>query len=221
MVEWLQLDLGEVQFVSVARVAWLWGYKRTAYFSIETSYDGLVWEEVYRGQSTGLSENQESYSFPAVEARYVRLVGRGTNVNDWNSVLEFEAGMGISSASASSAQVGNEAAGAIDGRENTRWSARGPEQWIIVELDTVAKVDGVRLNWLYGDRKTTMRIEYENESGEWIELFNGKSQGKKGKLEAYLFNEIVTDRIRVVGSGNTKNDWTSINEIQILTNGEQ
>jgi hypothetical protein len=71
-------------------IAWYRGDTRKASFAILVSTDGKTWQQVYRGAGSGNSTGLETYTFPATQARYVRIVGYGNTENDWNSITEVK-----------------------------------------------------------------------------------------------------------------------------------
>ena len=61
-------------------IAWYLGDMRSAHFDIQVSLDTVTWTTVFSGQSSGQTLQFETYVFPTVSARYVRIVGHG----QWN-----------------------------------------------------------------------------------------------------------------------------------------
>lgn len=88
--QWITFDLGEVKMVEAVRVAFYQGTQRVAFFDIETSADGASWTQVFAGESSGLTDDLQPFTFAPVAAHYVRLVGYGNSSNNWNSVAEVE-----------------------------------------------------------------------------------------------------------------------------------
>ena len=41
------------------------------------------------GVSSGTTKNLQTFDFPDVQARYVRIVGYGNSQNNWNSITEI------------------------------------------------------------------------------------------------------------------------------------
>jgi hypothetical protein len=83
-------DLGTPRMVSEVAIAWYQGDRRQSAFTVEVSTNGTQWSAVHSGDSSGTTLDLESYSFAAVSARYVRIVGHGNKANTWNSVTEVE-----------------------------------------------------------------------------------------------------------------------------------
>lgn len=89
--QWLQIDLGEVKPVSVVTMAFYSGIGRVSYFDIMVSQDGQNWETVYSGESSGVTDDYESYFIGEQQARYIRVSGTGNSSNTWNSYSELQA----------------------------------------------------------------------------------------------------------------------------------
>lgn len=86
----LLLDLGVEATIAEVKTAWLNADERTAFYTLEASVDNSNWVTlVANGQSQG-TESFGTDSFDRLTARYVRIVGHGNSVNQWNSLLEVE-----------------------------------------------------------------------------------------------------------------------------------
>lgn len=88
--EWLQVDLGTMRTVNYASLSFASGDSRIVTFDIQISEDGLNWQTIYGGDSTGTTAGMETYRLEEAQGRYVRFVGYGNTTNTWNSVQEFE-----------------------------------------------------------------------------------------------------------------------------------
>src|SRR5437870_3720387 len=75
--QWIRYDLGAVGGIGGVDVAWYLGDMRSAHFDIQVSLDTVTWTTVFSGQSSGQTLQVETYVFPTVSARYVRIVGHG------------------------------------------------------------------------------------------------------------------------------------------------
>lgn len=70
-------------------IKWHQGARRKATFALETSTDGITWQKVFEGSSSGTTAEMERYSFPPHEIRQIRFHGFGNTTNDWNSIVHF------------------------------------------------------------------------------------------------------------------------------------
>ncbi len=91
--EWIEYTLSDEAEVSYVEVAFYRGDERRSTFDVQLSTDGTTWVDALTGeQSSGTSEELETFSFEPGQARYVRLVGQGNDMdsgdNEWNSYLE-------------------------------------------------------------------------------------------------------------------------------------
>ncbi|WP_430972034.1 polysaccharide lyase family 8 super-sandwich domain-containing protein [Sunxiuqinia rutila] len=88
--EWIRYDLGSVNKLMKASIAWYKGNERTSSFDIEVSLDGINWINVYSGVSRGTTLEQEDYDITDTYARYFRIVGHGNSNSMWNSITETD-----------------------------------------------------------------------------------------------------------------------------------
>jgi hypothetical protein len=88
--QWIMYDIGTLATVNEVAIAWLKGDQRKSSFAIDVSVDGKTWNEVFSGDSSGATNDYETYSFSPVAARYVRIMGYGNSENLWNSINETE-----------------------------------------------------------------------------------------------------------------------------------
>lgn len=88
--QWIQFDLGEAKTINSVGIAFIKGNEREFKFDIETSLDGQNWYRAFSGTSTGGSLAFEKTYLKQHLARYVRVVGHGNSVNQWNSYAEVK-----------------------------------------------------------------------------------------------------------------------------------
>ncbi|MFY0563434.1 discoidin domain-containing protein [Archangium lansingense] len=89
--QWIRGDLGTVQSLTALDIAWYQGSSRASKFVIATSTDGSTFTQVFSGSSSGKSASFERYTFPATNARYVRVTVNGNTSNTWASIAEMAA----------------------------------------------------------------------------------------------------------------------------------
>ncbi|MDZ4702095.1 MAG: discoidin domain-containing protein [Rhodothermales bacterium] len=86
---WIQYALSDEATLSSVGIAWHKGESRQAVFDLLASVDGENWTALLEDAlSSGLRKTLEYYDFPDIRARYVRIVGHGTTVNDATSITE-------------------------------------------------------------------------------------------------------------------------------------
>jgi hypothetical protein len=115
----------------------------------------------------------------------------------------------------------NVPAGAVDGDLATRWSGEGDGVWIRFDLGSARTVGSVSLAWYQGDqRRFTFDVQLSPDGSSWSTVLSRRvSSGTTAGPETYDVADATARYVRVVGHGNTKNDWTSISEAQVLGTG--
>lgn len=87
---WIQADVGDsTTTVSEMDISWRNGDRRLYNFVILLSVDGKVYEEVYRGTSSGKTRSYENYDFPDRPARYVKIVVNGNNIDNYAKISDI------------------------------------------------------------------------------------------------------------------------------------
>ena len=91
--QYITYDLGSIKNVSSMKIAWYKGDQRNSYFKIRAGNTTSSMSDVFNASTSGSSGSTtslETYTFDAVNARYVRITGFGNSSNSWNSVTEAE-----------------------------------------------------------------------------------------------------------------------------------
>lgn len=87
--QFITYDLGALKQVGSVQIAFYQGNTRRAFFSVQTSTDGVNFQDaLVRVTSSGISSNLEIFDFPDVLARYVKIIGHGNSASVWNSWTE-------------------------------------------------------------------------------------------------------------------------------------
>lgn len=88
--EYAIFDLGSVKPIDAVAFAYEWGDVRNYSLEVEVSEDGDYYVPVWSGISCGYTTDMELAELPQrYNARYVKLIGNGNTVNNWNGVREF------------------------------------------------------------------------------------------------------------------------------------
>ncbi len=123
----------------------------------------------------------------------------------------------IVSARADRAESGNGAANTIDGQLGTRWSAEGDGVMIVFDLGRVKAIPEVAISWQKGNaRQARFELAVSADGQNWQEVYRGQSSGQTDQLEHYRLDTVSGRYIRLTGRGNTENNWTSIQEFQVV-----
>ena len=88
--QWIQYDFDRERTLAGLRISWLSSAQRSSFFAVVVSLDGENWNEVFDGASDpGDPRLLQEFRFrDDVAARYVRIIGKGNELNEWNSIQE-------------------------------------------------------------------------------------------------------------------------------------
>lgn len=112
---------------------------------------------------------------------------------------------------------GNIPENTIDNDPNTRWSAAG-EQWIQYYLGGVKRVNGLSIATFRGDeRKAAFDIQTTVDGINWTTVYTGGASGTSDEIEVYKIESIDAAYVRIMGYGNSDNNWNSFTEVIIHT----
>jgi hypothetical protein len=184
------------------------------------------------GLSYGVNQNgttawgSRSYDFVTTSTTaFVRLrgilagmgKGRGTAwFDDVNLIPLSKRTVPAGSVIASSFDPTTPPGNAVDGDLSTRWSGQGDGQWIRLDLGTNRDVSVVRIAFYVGDQRTArFDIQTSLDGASWTTVYSGSSNGLTTQLQTFDAVDSTARFIRVVGHGNSQNDWNSLTEIEV------
>ncbi|HEY0700149.1 MAG TPA: polysaccharide lyase family 7 protein [Micromonospora sp.] len=132
------------------------------------------------------------------------------------STLAAGPALPVSGVTASS-HDGNVPANAVDGNFSTRWSGEGDGVWIRFDLGSSRTVGSVSIAWHQGNtRRATFDVQVSGDGSAWTTaLSRAVSSGTTTGYENYDFVDTAGRYVRIVGHGNTYNEWTSILELTV------
>jgi len=111
---------------------------------------------------------------------------------------------------------GNVPENTLDNDLNTRWSASGDGQWIQYDLGANYTVEYLSIAWFKGDQRSArFDIEISSDEINWTKVFSGNSSGTTTAQEVVEIPDTEGRYVKIVGHGNTSNDWNSITEVDI------
>jgi hypothetical protein len=85
----IQADLGAMKSVCGVSIAWYNGESRQYEFEISVSKDGMTFDQVYEGISSGSSIRPQNYAFSNADAKYIRITVFDNDKNNWASITEL------------------------------------------------------------------------------------------------------------------------------------
>ena len=182
---WIQYDLGTTRTIAEVRIAVYNGNGRHNRFDLEVSNDLATWTNVWSGETSGTTTNEEPYDIADVDARWLRYVGHSSDVGTFNSVTEVSlfapsvAGptptpsptptptatptpnttpIDLTPGAGSvtaSTNDGNVPGNTVDNNLGTRWSGSGDGQWIQYDLGASHTVTSVSVAWYQGNTRVS------------------------------------------------------------------
>jgi len=115
-----------------------------------------------------------AYGFKPVKARWLRILGRGSDASDWNSIWEVDCPAIVrDKASVTTSQLNNKypPALALDGDMNTRWATEGRGHWIQFKLNDAVEFDRIAIGWFEAERRAwDFDLLVSNDGEQWTKL---------------------------------------------------
>lgn len=87
--QWVQKGFCQITTVESVDITFGLGDERAYSFVVEVSTDGRNYTQVHSATSSGTTTSSENFDFTDVSAKYVRILGSGSNVNGWNNYSEI------------------------------------------------------------------------------------------------------------------------------------
>ena len=104
----------------------------------------------------------------------------------------------------------------LDNNMDTRWAAQGTNSWISYDLGAVKNISYLNISFYRGDQRyQDFSVEVSNDNANWIPVYEGTSNGNTSLPQKFDFDDVAARYIRIIGKGNTQNDWNSITETEI------
>jgi len=115
-----------------------------------------------------------------------------------------------------SADDGNAPLNTLNNNLSTRWSALGDGQWIAYELGAgVYQINAIELAFYKGDERTAnFQIQVSSDANTWTTVWSGDQPISTTGLQSIPL-DAQGRYIRIVGFGNSSNNWNSITEVEI------
>lgn len=106
---------------------------------------------------------------------------------------------------------------ACDGDLNTYWAGKGSNSYINFDLGKILTLNGIRIAWYKGtDRKAIFAVKISENNKKWQTVFDGKASGKTDKFEIYRFAPCKARYVKIIGQGNSSNNYNSILEAEAI-----
>jgi hypothetical protein len=190
--------------------------------TVQNNANGSVTIKLYSGETLLVSATDDgSIGGPPITAPgKVGIRGDNCNFKVDDFTVSPLSGSAVSTLAVSSVSAsgddGNVPANTLDGNLSTRWSAEGDGQWIKYDLGSMVTVNRVQIAFYLGDQRTqAFDIQVSADGSSWATVFSGHSSGTTTGLQSFDFPNVSARYVRIVGHGNSQNDWNSLTEVAI------
>lgn len=116
-------------------------------------------------------------------------------------------------------QSENPASSLFDHNFDTRWSAEGYGQWVLLDIGNVQRIDDIAMSFYLGDKRSTKVTIAVSEDGiSYEDVYNGLSCGTTDKIEFFPVGGKDARFIKIGFNGNTAGaaeSWNSVSEIVV------
>ena len=237
--QWVCYELNQLAEIRWVAIAWAAGDERKYRFDVLGSVDGDQWQEVFAGDSSGETNELEVHRFDPMQASFIKLVGHGSDENDWVNVLEVEIDGAeyvpaateemtrfqppsdaketlpfIHAVTASLSPRPTLPQNTVDGDPKTGWSAQEDGQWLTYHLSRSTQVGSVAITWAC-PHKVPFGVRVSQDGRRWKHVLDDSSQGVEGATESYEFDLVDARYVRLAVHGSVQNHWHRLTEVKI------
>jgi hypothetical protein len=238
----IEIDLGQTMTVCNVEIRWYKGDQRQNNFIISTSKDGSSFENTLESISSGTTSSFERYDLKDIKARYVKITVNGNTQNNYATIADimvntpqnpnnvaFSQGITtsisqncpeakISKVTSSGTHKKYVPANAVDNNDQTRWVNTKKNSWITLDLGKTQTICSVDVQWFKGDQRVySFTISVSKDNNKFTDVAKLKSTGNTNESESYSLNDFGARYVRITVTGNTENNYASIQEINIGT----
>ena len=234
---WVQLDLGKEKEICEIDLSWYKGDQRKIQFTVSTSVDGEIFSNLFSETSSGLTNGPEKFDIPDVKARFLKITVNDNSINDWSSISEIDINNPIAPGSpspclplnipadhiSSISNSPNKTEGnSVDNDLSTKWSNLGLGSWLQFDLGQEKQICDIGISWYKGNlRYIDFIVSVSSDGYDFRQVFSSTNSYKTDEIEVYDIPDTVGKYLRITVTGNSVNDWASINEVDVFANSIQ
>jgi hypothetical protein len=230
--QWIQYDLGKIQDIGYVGISFMLQSARTTNYEVLVSQDGQVWNQVYNGTSSIVSDDAQLQlvDFPDTEGRYVKIIGHQNSTGPWNSITEVQiyapctAGNLFILPSVAPLNV-NEVTSSLgssnvplvkDNDIRTAWSATGDGQWLQYDLGSSKDIGHVGISFKQGLAKHyAFDVQTSADNVTWTPVYSGQNTVLTSEITAYDLPITNARYIKFIFHGNDIDLSNQVSEIQV------
>ncbi|MGH9982156.1 MAG: discoidin domain-containing protein, partial [Nitrososphaeraceae archaeon] len=231
---WVQVDLGKEKEICDIDISWYKGDHRKINFTISTSVDGEIFSNLFSETSSGLTDGPEKFDIPDVKTRYLKLTVNDNSMNEWSSISEIDINNPIVPGSPSPCSLlnipvdhissidsspNNTEGNSVDNDLSTKWSNLGLGSWLQFDLGQEKQICDLGISWYKGNiRSIDFLVSVSSDGSDFRQVFSSTNSNTTDDIEFYDLPDTVGKYLRISVTGNSVNDWASINEVDIFAN---
>ncbi len=231
---WVQVDLGKEKEICDIDISWYKGDHRKINFTISTSVDGEIFSNLFSETSSGLTNGPEKFDIPDVKTRYLKLTVNDNSMNEWSSISEIDINNPIVPGSPSPCSLlnipvdhissidsspNNTEGNSVDNDLSTKWSNLGLGSWLQFDLRQEKQICDLGISWYKGNiRSIDFLVSVSSDGSDFRQVFSSTNSNTTDDIEFYDLPDTVGKYLRISVTGNSVNDWASINEVDIFAN---
>ncbi len=229
---WIELDLGSEKELCDIDISWYKGDLREYKFNIATSSDGEIFSNLFSDTSNGLTKGPEKFDIPDIKTRFLKITVNENSMNNWSSISEININNPIVPGSPSPCPIlsipvdrissigsalPSPEKNSIDNDISTKWSNLGLGSWLQFDLGQEKQICDIGISWYKGEiRDIDFIISVSSDGDEFRQIFSGTNSYTTDSVEVYDIPDTVGKYLRITVTGNSMNNWASINEIDIF-----
>lgn len=133
-------------------------------------------------------------------------------------LMAFLAASSMAITVSSSSNDGNIDINTLDGDLNTRWSAQGHGEWIQYDMEALLGLVKIDIAFHKGEERSTEFAVLSSIDGlQWSTLWHGAQTELTNTMQSFEVDSgtVQARFLRIVGYGNSENDWISVSEVVI------
>ncbi len=231
---WVQVDLGKEKEICDIDISWYKGDQRKVNFTISTSVDGEIFSNLFSETTSGLTTGPEKFDIPDIKARFLKITVNDNSMNDWSSISEIDINNPIVPGSPSPClplnipvdhissidnSPNNTEGNSVDNDLSTKWSNLGLGSWLQFDLGQEKQICDIGISWYKGDiRYIDFVVSVSSDGYDFRQVFSSTNSYTTDDIEIYDIPDTVGKYLRITVTGNSVNDWASINEVDVFAN---
>lgn len=238
---YFQVEFDKEYVLENAEIVFNPNSNRTPKFEVQISTDGKNFETAYDGVGWSGTDGLtwETFKLDVSKpnrAKYVRYVGKGSNISDWNAIREIRFKIGedlvtweekdsyakVSGIRHDDGEIDPNNVGKylIDNNNRTLWATFGNDRYVDFILENTEEITGLDIVFNPNTKRTAkFEILISEDDKNYVSIFNGQSDPNalNNSIEHYDFDKTYKAKyVRYKGLGSDISQWNGVKEIRVI-----